>query len=283
MASTKEQTLDDQLLLLCGLIRERTGLHFRNPEEIDCVEAHLGGRLEKTGCGSFSQYHRFLSGSEAGAEWLQIIAALSKPVSGFYRHARRVRLLTDMVLPRLVAKGGTHPLKIWSAGCATGEEPLMIAMALSEGGWFDRLEIEIHASDGSFTALEKAGRGIYEDHKVRHLSPGLCEKYFAPVNKEWQVKPELHSRVSWSLANLMNEGEIAAPAASDIIFCRNVFIYFSDPAIIQTLRLFAKHMPPGGYLITDDGDHFVSLISQAGVFERQEAVGESIWTKSRRA
>ena len=275
----------DELLLLRDLIRERTGLFFRNREGIECVEMHLSARLEKTGCGSFAEYHQFLSGREtaAEAEWLQVIAALSKPVSGFYRHSKRVQLLTDMVLPRLAAKGGTRTLKLWSAGCATGEEPLMIAMAISEAGWFDRLAIEIYASDASFIALEKARRGRYEDSKVRHLSPELRAKYFAPVNNEWQIEPELHGRVRWSLANLMNENEIAALASSDIIFCRNVFIYFSDPAISQTLGLFGKHMPEGGYLITDDGDHFVSLISQTGVFQRQEAVGGSIWMKGGRA
>ncbi|HEV7642512.1 MAG TPA: CheR family methyltransferase [Pyrinomonadaceae bacterium] len=280
MTSTTAQKKTDQLLLLCGLIGERAGLFFRSPQDIECVEMRLSDRLEKTGCGSFSEYHQLLSeGEKADAEWLQVIAALSKPVSGFYRHARRVRLLTEMVLPRLAANNGPDTLKIWSAGCATGEEPLMIAMAISEAGWFDRLEINIYASDASFTALEKAGRGIYDDNKVRHLAPELREKYFAPVNDEWQIKPELHGKVRWSLANLMNESEIAALAASHVIFCRNVFIYFSDPAIIQTLRLFGKHMPAGGYLITDNGDHFVSLISQTGVFERQEAVGESIWMK----
>ncbi len=284
MTSPKEQKPTDELLLIRDLIRERTGLFFREPEGVECVEARLSDRLEKTGCGSFSQYRRLLSGreEEADAEWLQVIAALSKPVSGFYRHSRRVRLLTEMVLPRLAAKNEAHPLKIWSAGCATGEEPLMIAMGISEAGWFDRLEIDIYASDASFTALEKAGRGIYEDSKVRHLSPELREKYFTPVSDEWQIQPELHGRVRWSLANLMNESEIAALAASHVIFCRNVFIYFSDPAISQTLQLFGKHMPAGGYLITDDGDHFVSLISQTGVFERQETVRESVWMKSSR-
>ena len=289
MTSPKDQKSTDELLLIRDLIRERTGLFFREPEGIECVEARLSDRLEKTGCGSFSQYRQLLSGreDEADAEWLQVIAALSKPVSGFYRHSRRVRLLTEMVLPRLIAKrlaakGDTQTLKIWSAGCATGEEPLMIAIALSEAGWFDRMEIDIYASDASFTALEQAGRGIYEDSKVRHLSPELREKYFSPFNDEWQIQPELHGRVRWSLANLMNESEIAALASSHVIFCRNVFIYFSDPAISQTLRLFGKHMPAGGFLITDDGDHFVSLISQTGVFERQETARESVWMKSSR-
>src|ERR1700755_356195 len=106
MASTKEQTSTDELLFLRDLIRERTGLFFRNQEGIECVEARLSGRLEKIGCGTFAEYYRFLSGREkaADAEWLQVIAALSKPVSGFYRHSRRVQLLTEMVLPQLAAK-----------------------------------------------------------------------------------------------------------------------------------------------------------------------------------
>jgi chemotaxis protein methyltransferase CheR len=111
------------------------------------------------------------------------------------------------------------------------------------------------------------------------LSPELRFKYFVPVNEGWQVKPELHKRIRWSVTNIMSESETAELATSHIIFCCNVFIYFSAPAICQTLRLFGERMPAGGYLFTDKGDYFASLMSQINFFERQKFDDDSIWMK----
>ncbi len=118
-----------------------------------------------------------------------------------------------------------------SAACATGEEPLTIAMALNEAGWFERAPIEIYASDASSQALEKARRGVYRERSFRNLSPELRAKYFTEEQGLWRVAPELSARIKWTKANLMEKGEIALLATTPIIFCRNVFIYFSADAI----------------------------------------------------
>ena len=277
--------MSNELFLLRNLIQERTGLFFRDYRGIESIAARLKPRLEKNGCGSFSEYYRLLSegGKAAASEWLHIIAVLSKTISSFLRHTRLTRLLVNTVIPQWLLNADTKTLKIWSAGCATGEEPLTIAMALSEAGWFDRIEIEIYGSDANFVAIEKAQRGVYSESRIIYLSPELRFKYFIPVNKGWRVKPELHKRIRWSVTNLINESEIAEFATSHIIFCRNVFIYFSESAIDQTLRLFGKHMPWRGYLLTDEGDYFTSLMSQVSIFERQKISGASIWMKANRS
>jgi chemotaxis protein methyltransferase CheR len=179
----------------------------------------------------------------------------------------------------LLLNGYTETLRIWSAGCSTGEEPLTIAMALTEAGWFDRIQIELFGSDANFVAVEKAQQGLYSESKVRDLSPELRFKYFTPANEGWQVKAELHKRIQYSVTNLMSESGIAEFATSHIIFCCNVFIYFSAPAICQTLRSFGKRMPAGGYLFTDSGDYFESLMSEVSFFERQKFSEALIWTK----
>ncbi len=276
-----ERDTIDQLLLLRNLIQERTGLFFRDHQGLEVIANRLTPRLEKSGCRSFSEYYRLLSreGVAAADEWLRVVAELSKSKTSFLRHRKLAQLLVDTVIPQWLSNSGTERLKIWSAGCSTGEEPLTIAMALSEAGWLDRIQIELCASDASFVAIEKAQRGVYSESRVSHLSPELQFKYFVPANEGWQVKPELHKRIRWSVTNLMIESEIAELAASHIIFCRNVFIYFSAPTICQTLRLFGKQMPAGGYLFTDDGDYFISLMSQVDFFERQRIDGASIWMK----
>ena len=271
----------DQLFLLRDLIQERTGLFFRDYQGLELIATRLKPRLEKSGCGSLTEYYRLLSegGKSTANEWLQVIAELSKPVSSFLRHTKPTQLLVNTIIPQWLSYGDKKRLQIWSAGCATGEEPLMIAMALSEAGWMDRIEVEIFGSDASFVAIEKARRGIYSENKLRGLSPDLRSKYFTPLDEGGQVKPELHKRIRWSVTNLIIESEIAGFATSHIIFCRNVFIYFSESAIYQTLRLFGKQMPRGGYLLTDEGDYFTSLMSHISIFERQQINGLSIWMK----
>ena len=279
MSENKHTT--DQLMLLRDLIQERTGLFFRDYQGLDVIANRLAPRLEKRGCRSFSEYYRLLSKGEivAAEEWLCVVAELSKSKTFFLRHARLVESLVTTVIPRWLSNRGTETLKIWSAACSTGEEPLTIAMALSEAGWLDRIQIELYASDANFVVIEKAKRGVYSESRMHFLSPELRSKYFVPVDEGWQIKPELHERVRWSVTNLMTESEMAELAASHIIFCLNVFIYFSAPTICQLLRSFGKQMPAGGYLFTDDGDYFTSLMSQVGLFERQEINGASIWMR----
>lgn len=269
--------MSPELYLLRDLIHERTGLFFADGRVMESLESRLSLLLENSPFASFSEYHRFLRDQPESGEWLDLIAALSKPVSSFLRHTERARILADTVLPRFFENEKPTTLKIWSAGCATGEEPLSIAMALSDAGWFDRADIEIYASDANHAAVEKARAGVYSEIRIRYLSPERRDRYFARVDDGWQAVPELQERVRWSVANLMNENEVAGFAGSHIIFCNNVFIYFSDGAICQTLKLFGKYMPAGGYLFTDSGDHFNALISSIGTFEEEKVEGMFIW------
>lgn len=277
----KTDSIIDPVLLLRDLIHQRTGLFFRDYQGLDVLAARLTSRLEKCGCKSFLEYYRLLNDSGAAStdEWLHVVPALSIGKSSFLRHKYLAQSLVDVVIPQLVSEGITEPLRIWSAGCSTGEEPLTIAMALTEAGWIDRIHIELYGSDASFIAVEKARLGVYGETRIRDLSPELRLKYFTPVNGGWQVKPEIHKRILWSVTNLMGESEIAELATSDIIFCCNVFIYFSASAITQTLRTFGKQMRGGGYLFTDDGDYFKSLMSRVTDFERQQIDCASIWRK----
>jgi chemotaxis protein methyltransferase CheR len=131
-------------------------------------------------------------------------------------------------MSRLFSKGETQKIKIWSAGCAAGEEPLSIVIALSDAGWFERLEIEISASDANEAAIVKARSGLYDHARLEPLSPETRSKYFIDAPHGSKARPELHERISWYVANLRNENEIAALAAAHVVFCRNVFIYFSE-------------------------------------------------------
>src|SRR5262249_11810790 len=141
-----------------------------------------------------------------------------------------------------------EPMRIWCAASASGEEPLTIAMALEEKGWFDREQIEIYATDGSSKAIDRAQTGLYRERSMRSLPICLREKYFSEEDGHWRVEPKLQHRLSWSLVNLMDPVRIGYYATAPIVFCRNVFIYFSENAVRKTVRVLSEKMPSPGYL-----------------------------------
>jgi chemotaxis protein methyltransferase CheR len=160
--------------------------------------------------------------------------------------------------------------------CATGEEPLTIAMVLDEQGWFERTPIEIVGSDASPTAVAKAREGRYGQRAFRNLPPALRERYFDASGDRWTVVPHLQRRVTYDVVNLMDTEAVAGHAASPVIFCRNVFIYFSAQSIRRGVEAFARSMPDPGYLCVGASE---SLLRFATPFELREIGGAFIYVK----
>lgn len=259
--------------LLRALIHERTGVFFDNGKA-DLLTDKLSSLVIERGFTSFLDYYYLLKYDEtAQDEWRNVMNALSVPETYFWREIDQVRALVETILPQWFNAYGTHPLKIWSAACATGEEPLTIAMALEEAGWFDRAKIEIYASDASSSAIEKARRGVYRERSFRNLSPELRAKYFTREGaaSSWRVTEDLHARVGWSVVNLMDEQEVAVLASAHVIFCRNVFIYFSESGIAKTVRAFAKHIRPPGYLFVGASESLLRLTTDFNLEEINDA------------
>ncbi len=255
--------------LLRDLIHERTGLFFDNGKG-DILTDKLSPLVIERGFTSLLDYYYLLKYDDAARdEWLSVMNALSVPETYFWREMDQVRALVEWVVPRWFAAPGAGPLRIWSAACATGEEPLTIALALEEAGWLGRAPVEIHASDASTAAVAKARRGLYRERAFRNLPAELRARYFTQeaATKTWRVDAKLHAAVRWDVVNLMNEAEVAPWAAANVIFCRNVFIYFSSQSINRTVRTFAAHIRPPGYLFVAASE---SLLRLAEEFELQE-------------
>jgi chemotaxis protein methyltransferase CheR len=264
--------------LLRDLIHERTGIFFENSKS-DILTDKLAPLVIERGFTSLLDYYYLLKYDEtAQQEWLNVMNALSVPETFFWREMDQVRALVDVIVPRWFAAPGAAPLKIWSAACATGEEPLTIALALAEAGWLGRVPIEIQASDASTSAIEKARRGVYRERAFRNLPAELREKYFSREGetKTWRIDSRLHAAVRWSVINLINEAEVAPLAAAHVIFCRNVFIYFSDHAISRTVRSFAAHMRTPGYLFVAASE---SLLRLSADFDLQEIGNAFVYVK----
>lgn len=268
--------------LLRDLIHERTGLYFDNGKS-DILTDKLSPLVIERGFTSLLDYYYLLKYDEAAQdEWLSVMNALSVPETYFWREMDQVRALVETVVPRWFDAPGAGPLRIWSAACATGEEPLTIAMALDEAGWLGRAPVEIHASDASPVAIEKARRGVYRERSFRNLPAELRARYFTQEGetKTWRVDARLHAAVEWGVVNLMDEAEVAPRAASNVIFCRNVFIYFSDQSISRTVRTFAERIRPPGYLFVAASE---SLLRLSEDFELQEIGNAFVYVRRPRA
>jgi chemotaxis protein methyltransferase CheR len=266
------------LAVLRELVHERTGIVFEERRAAALAE-RLAPLVLRRGFRSYLDLYYLLKYDEAAAPaaWREVFDALAVPETYFWREIDQVKAIVCRVLPELVRRARGEAIRIWSVPCASGEEPLTIAMAINEAGWFDRARIEINASDASPTAIAKARAGQYRSRSMRALPAHLMEKYFVARDGVYVPDPSLHSRVaSWTVVNLLAASEVAPFARSPIIFCRNAFIYFSAPAIRRVVDTFAAWMPAPGYLCVGASE---SLLSVTTAFTLEELDGAFVYLK----
>jgi len=259
--------------ILRDLVEERLGLYFDNGKS-DFLVDRLSPLVTARGLTSFMDYYYLLKYDRAKAaeEWKRVADALTVNETYFWREADQVLALTQKVVPELLALlPRAVKLRVWSAACATGEEPLTIAMALNEAGLLDDDRIEIDASDVSEEVLQKARLGLYRERSLRSLPAELKTKYFREESGLWRVDPALHARVRWHQVNLVDQAEVERFACSSVIFCRNLFIYFSRATMLEVVDTFYRCMPRPGYLFLGAAE---SLLRLGTAFEF-EAVGNA--------
>jgi chemotaxis protein methyltransferase CheR len=262
--------------ILRDLIHEHTGLHY-DLNKREMLADRLSPRVIELGLHSLLDYYYHLKYDPGAAEeWSFLMDALSVPETYFWRSFEQVRTLVDVVVPMLAPAHTTRPLTIWSAACASGEEPLTIAMALQMAGWLERLPIRILASDASPAAIAKARAGVYSERSFRVLPAPVHESFFTAEGNRWRIDPAIHARVSWTTANLICEEQVAPLSQASIIFCRNAFIYFSDKAIRRTVATFWRNMPDPAYLFLGSAE---SLLRITDTFELRDIAGTFVYEK----
>jgi chemotaxis protein methyltransferase CheR len=263
------------VMLLRDLVHERTGLHY-DDGRCDTMADRLAPLVIARGFGSFLDYYYFLKYDPAGeAEWVPVLDALSVTETYFWREIDQLRAIAHVIVPQLIQRKGVA--RVWCVPCATGEEPLTLAMLLDQQGLFDRGSIEIRASDGSEAALAKAREGLYRERSFRALPRPLLERYFTPEDGRWRVVSRLHQRViSWDRANLMNETDVRQRGRVDVVLCRNVFIYFSEPGIRRVVDTLAEVMNTPGYLCVGAAE---SLLRVTTRFDLQQIADAFVYVK----
>lgn len=266
------------LPLLRDLVQERLGLFYDTPR-LSMLADRLAPLVVDRGFDSYLDYYYLLKydQEQAAGEWHRVMDALSVGETYFWREIDQVQAIARHVVPALLREHPAMPLRIWSVPCASGEEPLTIAMALEEAGLFEQGAIEIHGSDASPAAVAKARAGRYRERAFRSLPAALREKYFVADGDAWKVTPSLCRRVtSWSVVNLLAEAEVAAHAHAPVVFCRNVFIYFSAGALQRVVGQLERRMPEPAFLCLGASE---SLLKTASAFELEEIGGAFVYVK----
>jgi chemotaxis protein methyltransferase CheR len=265
------------LHLLRDLIAARAGIHYEDAR-LDVLEERLSPLAIERGFDSLLDYYYLLryDGGDTTA-WPKVMDALSVLETYFWREADQFRAVATEIVPAIATRR-RGPVRIWSVPCATGEEPLSIAMALDEAGCFDRVEVEIHASDASGRALARAQTRRYTERSMRQLPIAKRDKYFARDGSAWRVDDDLFRRVtSWTTVNLMDASATAPFDTCDIVFCRNVFIYFAPAALRAVVERFAARMPSPGYLCVGAAE---SLLRLGTAFELRDIGGAYVYVRS---
>ncbi|HEY3267043.1 MAG TPA: protein-glutamate O-methyltransferase CheR [Armatimonadota bacterium] len=254
---------DDEFNQISKLVYRLCGINLHAGKS-GLVKARLMKRLRLLGIASFDEYIRHVESDAYGQELTAMLDALTTNKTSFFREDQHFVFLRENVLPGIVAAG--KPIRIWSAGCSTGEEPYTLGITLREEiPDIDRRDVRILATDLSTRVLDTAREAIYDEERLRDVPPELVHKHFHAVRtappRTWRVNNDIRKVVHLARLNLMEDWPMRGPF--DAIFCRNVMIYF-DKQTQQTLtNRFAQLLKPGGYLFVG---HSESLSSWASEF-----------------
>jgi chemotaxis protein methyltransferase CheR len=234
---------------LCDFLYRRTGMTFDEPRRY-FVERRVGDRMEATGATSFASYFARLR-TDSGGEIEQFINAFTVNETYFYREEHQLQCLTtDLLRERLEVKPPGEGVRIWSIPCSTGEEPYSIAMWLLEN-WpqVDSHDVEIIGSDIDTAVLAAAQEGIFGKRAFMRLSPALIGKYFVQLGQDrWQILDELRGSVRFTATNVVERAQTRAHGLFDVIFCRNVLIYFDDASRRVAAENLYENLAPGGFI-----------------------------------
>jgi chemotaxis protein methyltransferase CheR len=234
---------------LCEFVYRRTGMVFTEAKRY-YVERRVVDRMAVTQSGSFGAYFARLRGDLDG-EIEQFINAFTVNETYFFREDHQLRCLTRDLLPaRLAGRREGEAIRIWSVPCSSGEEPYSIAIWLLEN-WalVDRYEIEIVGSDIDTAVLELAREGVYGRRALMRLPPEVVAKYFAPRGDEtWKILEDLCQSVRFTPVNLVDPAQMRPHGKFDVIFCRNVLIYFDDTSRRTAAENLYENLLPGAFI-----------------------------------
>lgn len=213
------------------------------------IEGRLSNLIEKKGMNSFSQYLESIKRNNK-EEITMLINKLTTNYTYFYREENHFNFLKDVILPFEEKNNKTKTLNIWSAGCSSGEEPYTLAMVVDDYFKFtgSKWNIQILASDISENVLSKAREGIYTADSIKNLPDSYKKRYFEKTSDgKHRIVQDIRKYISFKVFNLMDP--VSTRNKYDVIFCRNVMIYFNATTKMDIVNKFYEASKPGGYLM----------------------------------
>ncbi len=256
---------------LAALLLEKAGLKI-TPDGYYGLRLALLARLPALGMNDGSEYVRRLRQRSGEEELRSLLPLVTVGKTEFFRDTRQFAALEKIIFPETLtrARRESRPVKLWSAGCATGEEPYSLGMVALERGVLSG-EVDILATDLNPVAVQSASRGFFPLRRALGISEERLTRFFAPVEGGFDVVPQLKSMIRFDGLNLAAPVWPAVePASLDVIFCRNVIIYFDQPTIVGVMERFHDALRPGGWLFLGYSE---SLFKISNRFEMHEVGG----------
>jgi chemotaxis protein methyltransferase CheR len=268
---------EDVFRLIRDIIREYCGLYFDDNSRY-LLEKRLTRRVKMRHLDNFRDYYRFILYDRNSAEELaQIIDVLTVNETYFFREQNQLRALNEEILEELRERNkDKRTVRIWSAGCSTGEEPYTIAMLISEKGCFSGWDVEIHGSDINQRVLQVARRGIYKRNSFRTTEFYFRSKYFIEEDGSYKILDDMKRLVTFSYLNLIDPFKTRFLGKMDVILCRNVLIYFDGASRKKVIDNFYDRLVDGGYLLLG---HAESLINISTAFTLKHFKNDMVYLK----
>jgi chemotaxis protein methyltransferase CheR len=259
------QDLSDQLFeRFSRLVYQECGINLHNGKR-ELLQARLNKRLRATGITSYRQYYDYITSPHNKGEVIHFFDSISTNLTYFFREPKHFEFLDQTALPELVSNKANNRemrIRIWSAGCSTGEEPYSLAMSvlahLTDPGKWD---FRILATDISTRVLEVGLKGIYSKEKVVKVPQALQKTYFQRQRTQnsdfFEVSPVLKNIVTFRRLNLKENYPFSGPF--DFIFCRNVMIYFDKETQQDLVKKMTSYLAPGGYFMVGHSESLTGL------------------------
>lgn len=251
---------------IADLIYKHAGIKLKDTKR-QLVRSRLKKRLRKLEINNFSDYYQRVQSDQTGEELSYLLQAISTNVTSFFREEKHFDYMREVIIPELLEKYNTTSertyLHFWSAACSTGQEPYTMAITLLENiPNPENYRIRILGTDISREALQSAKRGVYRMKDVEDVPQMIRDRYFNTVTvngeRKVQVTEEVREMVTYGYLNL-NGNDFPFSKKFDLIFCRNVTIYFDNPVVQKLINKFERHMKSDGYLFMGHSESLAGI------------------------
>lgn len=246
---------EDEFQRWSQLLEDRTGIQIA-PHQRAFLQTQIGGRMRELECDSYSHYlTQVVDGLQGMVEWSILVDRLVVKETSFFRHRPSIEFVRRLVQSRINNQALNGSFDVWSVGCATGEEPYALAMAINDCFELAALDpyFGVTATDISLQSLQKARKGLYHARKVEQVTREERARYFIPADKDLQVVEKIRDRVCFSHGNVLDVARMPR-VMMDVIFCQNLLIYFRRWRRREVLNALVDRLKPNGVLIVGLGE-----------------------------